>query len=107
MRSISCPISVWKVVCVEEAVSARTMGLKIMTHLMECIKKVDVVRFRAEMLLEEPVDSTLEHEGVINSDIANSRNAVPTWLATPSNRTIHHIIGNKEIGLELVQMSKL
>jgi hypothetical protein len=43
----------------------------VRTHLEEELEQVDVVRLRAEMLLEEVVDCGLEHERVVDSDVAD------------------------------------
>jgi hypothetical protein len=41
------------------------------THLKEELEKVDVVWLLSEVLLQEVVDSSLEHESVIDSDVAD------------------------------------
>ena len=47
---------------------------------MEELEKVNVIFLLSEMILDEVVDGTLEHEGVIYSDEPNFRFLVPAWL---------------------------
>jgi hypothetical protein len=41
---------------------------------MEQLQQIDIVRLLPKMLLEEEVDGTLEHESVVDGDVAD------TWL---------------------------
>jgi hypothetical protein len=41
------------------------------THLEEELEQVDVVGLRAEMLLEKVVNRGLEHERVVDGDVAD------------------------------------
>jgi len=59
---------------------------------MEQLKKMNVVWFRSEVLLQEMIDSTLEQERIIDRNVRDAINAVPTWLATARYRCIHHIV---------------
>ena len=80
MRSISWPSSVWNVTCVIQ--SKRKIGQRIPrdgelesqegTHLVEELEEVDVVLLLPEVLLEEVVDGGLEHEGVVDGDVADA-----------------------------------
>lgn len=40
-------------------------------HLVEELEKVDVVLLLTEVLLEEDVDGSLEHERVVDGDVAD------------------------------------
>jgi len=60
------------------------------------IDQVNVVRFISKMLFEKKVDCAFEHEGVIDCNHIDFWLAVPTWLASSCDRTIHDIVRNKE-----------
>jgi len=53
------------------------------------------------MGLEQMVYSSFKHEGVVNGDIADTFNSVPTWLPSTCDGLVHYIIRNKEKRLKL------
>jgi hypothetical protein len=73
----------------------------LVRRFMEKIKEIDVVGLRAEVNLEETINCSLEHEGVVDGDHANFWNAVPARLSTPSNGSIHYIVRDEEESLKL------
>jgi hypothetical protein len=68
--------------------------------LMEELDDVDVGGVGAEALLEDKVDGSLEHEGVVDGDEADTLVAVPAGQATAGNGAIHKIIADEEESLE-------
>lgn len=59
-----------------------------------------VIRFGAEVLLEQKVDGGFQHEGVVDGNVADTVDAVPARLTSASDAGIHHVIGDEEVGLE-------
>lgn len=68
---------------------------------MEKLDDIDVVWFRSEMFLEQPVNGSLEHESIIDRDQSDFFVTVPTRLTTTSYARIHDVVRNEEEGLEL------
>lgn len=68
---------------------------------MEKIKDIGVVSLRAEVGLEETINSSLEHEGVVDGNHANFWNAVPARLSTSSDGSVHYIVSDEEVSLKL------
>jgi hypothetical protein len=68
---------------------------------MEKIKEISVVGLRTEVDLEETINCSLEHEGVVNGDHANFWNAVPAGLSTSSDGSVHYIVSDEEVSLKL------
>ena len=69
---------------------------------MEEIEQIDVVRFLTEMFLEKVINRALEHEGIVDSDHADTLIAVPARLATTGDTGVHNIIRDQEEGLKLI-----
>lgn len=67
---------------------------------MEELDDIDVGGVRAEALLQDEVDSPLQHEGVVDGDQTNTLVTVPAGQATTGNGTVHKIIADQEEGLE-------
>jgi hypothetical protein len=42
------------------------------THIVEQLQQIDVIALPPEMFLEEEIDGALEHESVVDGDIAYS-----------------------------------
>lgn len=88
-------------------VFGRSNQIHELAHLrLECgivkeFQEIAVVRLRAEMNLEEVVDGGLEHESVVDGDVAYTFDTVPARLATARHRLVHHVVGDEEVGLEL------
>jgi hypothetical protein len=53
------------------------------------------------MALQEVVDGRLEHEGVINGNVANFFEPEPARLAAPRKGLVHDIVCDEEEGLKL------
>lgn len=68
---------------------------------MEQIQEIRVVILFAEVCLYKIVNGRFEHEGVVNRDHAHLGNTIPAGLATTSDGRVHHVIGDKEEGLQL------
>lgn len=93
---------------------------------MEDLEKVNVVLLLTEVLLEEEVDSRLEHERVVDGDVADvllqtmdhqdvsalrsielysenvtTHHFVPARLTATGDGLIHHVVGDEEVGLKL------
>lgn len=68
--------------------------------LVEELDDVNVGGVRAETLLEDEVDSRLQHEGVVDGDLADTFMTVPAGFATTGDRGVHHIITDQEESLE-------
>ena len=75
--------------------------LSLIGRLMEQVEQISVIRLRAEVDLEQPVNSSFEHERVVDSDMADFGDAVPAWLAAPGDGLVHHVVGDEEVCLEL------
>lgn len=43
-----------------------------MTHIVEQIQQVDVIRFFAEMSVQDAVNERLQDEGVVDGDVADA-----------------------------------
>jgi len=85
------------------------------THLEEELENVNVVRLLSEVLLEQVIDRCLEHERVVDGDVADvglrvstgqdcdgvTYDAVPARVASAGDARIHHIVRNEEVGLQL------
>ena len=70
-------------------------------RLEEELEQVDVVRLLAEVLLQQIVDRGLEHERVVDRNVADTGHAVPTRLATAGDRGVHEVVRDEEEALEL------
>jgi hypothetical protein len=71
------------------------------SHVMEELKQINVVAGALEILLQEEEDAGFQDEGVVDGDGTNAILAVPTGLTATGDRGIHHIVSNKEVGLQL------
>lgn len=69
-------------------------------NLVEQLEEVDVCRVRAEMLLEDNIDSGLEHKGIVDGNQTDTLLTVPTGLATTSDGAVHHVITDQEESLQ-------
>ena len=68
--------------------------------LMEELNEVNVGGVRAEALLQDHVDSRLQHEGVVDGNQTNILLAVPAGLATAGDGAVHDIVADQEEGLK-------
>lgn len=68
---------------------------------MEEFKQVDIVTLGSEVFLQQEVDGAFEHESIVDGDVADTGDTVPTRLTTSSDRLVHHVVGDEEVGLEL------
>lgn len=68
--------------------------------LVEQLEEIDVGGVRAEVLLQDDIDSGLEHEGVVDGNHAHSVVAVPAGLTTTGDGAIHHVIADQEESLK-------
>lgn len=74
---------------------------------MEELEEVHVVWLGAEVLLEEEVDRALEHERVVDHDVAHALDAVPARLAAARYRLVHHVVRHEEERLQLCARSSV
>lgn len=88
-------------------------------HLEEELDNVNVVRFFPKVRLEQLVDSCLEHESVVDGNVADSGlrqcqlcnprtlsfirtyRFVPARLATSGDAGVHHVVRDEKVRLEL------
>ena len=77
------------------------MGGTTVTHLVQKINKVDVIRLLAEVLADHLEDCPFQNERVVNGHEADILFAIPARLATTGNARVHNVIGNEEVGLQL------
>lgn len=68
---------------------------------MEELHQINVVAGALEILLQKEEDARFQNEGVVDGDGTNAILAVPTGLTATGDRGIHHIVSNKEVGLQL------
>lgn len=68
---------------------------------MEELNQINVVAGALEILLQEEKDAGFQNEGVVDGDGTNAILAVPTGLTATGDRGIHHVVSNKEVGLQL------
>lgn len=68
--------------------------------LVEELDHVNVGGVRAEALLEDEVDTRLQHESVVDSDQTDTLVAVPAGLATAGDGGVHHVVADQEESLE-------
>lgn len=68
---------------------------------MEQLNEVDVVRVLPEMQFQQVVDRAFKHKGIVDCNVADTLDSVPAWLASTSDRSIHHIVRDKEESLKL------
>jgi hypothetical protein len=52
------------------------------------------------MLLEDNIDSGLEHKGIVDGNQTDTLLTVPTGLATTSDGAVHHVITDQEESLQ-------
>ncbi|KAH3662392.1 hypothetical protein OGAPHI_005644 [Ogataea philodendri] len=74
------------------------LGLE--SHVMEQFQQVDVIGVLSEVFLEQHVQGTFEHERVVDGDLIDTFDSVPAGLTSSGDRLVHHVIGNKEVGLQ-------
>ena len=79
---------------------AQLAQFRLPGDLVEKFEEVDVGRVRAEVLLEDHIDSGLEHEGVVDGDQTDSVLAVPAGLATTGDGAVHNVIADQEESLK-------
>lgn len=53
------------------------------------------------MLFKEEINCSLEHKGIVDGNHADLGLAIPTWLSSPGDWTIHDIVRDKEERLQL------
>lgn len=70
---------------------------------MEELEQIDVVRLRSEVLLEQVVDGSLEHEGVVDGNVVDALDLVPARLTSAGDGGVHHVVCDEEVRLELVR----
>lgn len=80
---------------------AKLTQLSLEADLVEQLDQVNVVAGVLKVLFQKDEDAGLQDERVVDGNGANTVLAVPAWLTATSNRGIHHIVGDKEIGLQL------
>lgn len=94
-------------------------GTPSLAHLEEELDNVDVIGFFPEVRLEQLVNSRLEHESVVDGNVAHSglsqgdqyvtftpfftptHRFVPARLATSGDAGVHHVVRDEEVRLEL------
>ena len=74
--------------------------LRLPGNLVEQFQKVHVRWVRTEVLLQDHIDSGLEHESVVDGNQSHPIMAVPAGLATTSDRSVHHVVTNQEKRLQ-------
>lgn len=79
---------------------AQLAQFRLPGSLVEQLEEVDVCRVRAEMLLEDDIDTGLEHKGIVDGNQTDTLLTVPTGLATTSDGAVHHVITDQEESLE-------
>jgi hypothetical protein len=68
---------------------------------MEELNQINVIAGALKVLLQEQEDAGFQDEGVVDGDGTNTILAVPAGLTATGDRGVHHIISNKEVGLQL------
>lgn len=68
-------------------------------RLEEQFEQVDIVRLAAEMLLQQVVDCSFEHECIVNGDISNVGLTIPARLTTTSDTLVHHVVCDEKVCL--------
>ena len=53
--------------------------------------------------LEQAINSSFEHEAIVDRDHTNRREAVPAGLSAPGDGGVHDVVGYQEVGLQLVK----
>jgi hypothetical protein len=71
---------------------------------VEEFKEVDIIFLAPEVLLEKEINSRFEEEGVVDGDVADLGHAIPAWLSTTRDGTVHDIVCDEEHSLELTVM---
>jgi hypothetical protein len=97
----------------------RTTATLSVAHLEEELDDVNVIGLFPEVRLEQLVDSRLEHESVVDGNVAHSGLSqgdqhetftpfftptyrfVPARLATSGDAGVHHVVRDEEVRLEL------
>lgn len=74
---------------------------RLVCCFVEELEQVDVELFTAEVGLEKLVNGSFKHEGIVDGDHPNLRQAVPAGLGTTRNGRVHDIIRDQEEGLQL------
>lgn len=78
--------------------------LRLERHVVEKFEEETVVRLLSEMLLEQVVNGGLEHEGIVDGNVVHTLDFVPAWLASASDRLVHHVVGDEEVCLQLYRV---
>lgn len=99
--------------------SCATNSKTLSAHLEEELDNVNVIGFFPEVRLEQLVNSRLEHESVVDGNVAHSGLSqddqyvpftpfftptyrfVPARLATSGDAGVHHVVRDEEVRLEL------
>jgi hypothetical protein len=71
------------------------------TNLMEELQQMDIKRLLPKMQLEEMVNGSFQHERIVDGDVIHALDSEPTRLTATSNRLVHHVVCDEEVGLEL------
>lgn len=75
--------------------------LSLSCRLEEKFEEIDIARVLLEVQLYQAVDGGADHKSIVDRNHADFWDAIPARLITTSDRRIHDIIGNEEVGLEL------
>lgn len=70
--------------------------LRLISRLMEELKKVNIIALLSKMVLDNVVNRRLEHKRVVDSDKPDFMVLVPAWLPSTGDGSIHNIVGNEE-----------
>lgn len=75
--------------------------LRLKGDIVEEFEKIAVVRILPEVLLEQIVNGSLEHERVVDGNVSDGLDLVPARLTAASNGLIHHVVGHEKVCLKL------
>ena len=75
---------------------AKLAELSLEGGLVEQLDEVDVGGMGLAVLLEEGVNSHLEHKGIVDGDHANALLAVPAGLTSTGDAAVHDVVGDEE-----------
>lgn len=75
--------------------------LSLPCRLEEKFEKIDIARVLLEVQLYQAIDGGVDQKPIVDRNHADFLDAIPARLITTSDRRIHDVIGNEEVGLKL------
>lgn len=70
-------------------------------RLEEKFEKIDIARVLLEVQLYQRIDGGVDQKRIVDGNHPDFLDAIPARLITTSDRRIHDIVGNEEVGLKL------